>query len=674
MRGIARFAAYWWIPLLVLGLGLIYLPGLGNDLIFDDEILTDGTVFEGYGSPLAVKARSLSYGSFVWIRTLFGEEWLPQRLTNLGLHLATALLLFALTRRALDQVGFDAYPPVRLSQSRDCAAGAATLLFALNPVAVYAVAYLAQRSILMATFFSAAALLAVIRAAETMATRWWAVAVFCYGLAILSKEHALLLPLPALLVFLMAAKPSRRTMLLSLGGSVIVLALAAFFVGLAYQGQGLIGKVIDEDSVHYLDQLSDRWPSVRDLAYPLSIFNQGWLFFKYGVLWLIPNVQWMAIDLRPPFPTALSSLPQAFGIPLFILMATLALVGFLRFADWRRLVALGVLVPMSLFSTEFAIVWIQDPFVLYRSYLWALGLPLLLSPLLVWLGPKSAIVLGGIGACILVPLSVDRVQSLRDAGSAWADAAAKVDLRAGPEAVGRWRPLVNHGNHQLQSGAIDLALIEYGKAQSLGDRNWVIDFQLGLALAAKGQLDRAIDALERAETGGGSKTNFHLVSFHRGLTLSKAGRCEEAMPLLESVLPKLGDQEARVAAMGSVAQCRVRLGDARGAVGVYREIVSAYPGERSAQIGLAMALFKSGDKDAAMEALDQALKEGDTADVRTARAILLRETGQVAEAAAEVTAGLARSPGDRTLLGLERSLARIRAENGSDRATPRRRP
>ena len=45
---------------------LIYLPGLGNCLVYDDSYLTEG-LFDEYASMLQLRVRMLSYGSFVWI-------------------------------------------------------------------------------------------------------------------------------------------------------------------------------------------------------------------------------------------------------------------------------------------------------------------------------------------------------------------------------------------------------------------------------------------------------------------------------------------------------------------------------------------------------------------------------------------------------------------------------
>ncbi len=74
-----------WLPIVALALAAIYLPGLGNSLVFDDASLT-GTLFEQYAALLPLKVRTLSYGSFVWVQALLGEGWWKQRLVNLLIH------------------------------------------------------------------------------------------------------------------------------------------------------------------------------------------------------------------------------------------------------------------------------------------------------------------------------------------------------------------------------------------------------------------------------------------------------------------------------------------------------------------------------------------------------------------------------------------------------------
>jgi hypothetical protein len=84
----------------------------------------------------------LAYGSFTWVRDLFGDGWWKQRAVNLAIHAGTVGVLWAFWREILRHV-----EPTPGEYQRSPALGIAVGLFALNPVAVYAVAYLVQRSI-----------------------------------------------------------------------------------------------------------------------------------------------------------------------------------------------------------------------------------------------------------------------------------------------------------------------------------------------------------------------------------------------------------------------------------------------------------------------------------------------------------------------------------------------
>ncbi|HXS54466.1 MAG TPA: hypothetical protein VN782_18150, partial [Usitatibacter sp.] len=134
-----------WLPVVAAALLVVYLPGLGNALVYDDSYLTSG-LFSDYGRLLPLHVRELSYGSFVWLQALFGEGWWKQRLFNLAIHVAVVGALWALYRELLRHVvaGHDEAPDTPRGRSSALALGVG--FFALNPVAVYAVAYLIQRS------------------------------------------------------------------------------------------------------------------------------------------------------------------------------------------------------------------------------------------------------------------------------------------------------------------------------------------------------------------------------------------------------------------------------------------------------------------------------------------------------------------------------------------------
>src|SRR5690349_13195592 len=93
-----------WLPVVLAALLVIYLPGLDNALVFDDESLASGQLLANYAALLELRARMFSYGSFVWVREVFGDGWWKQRLLNLAIHMGTVVVLWGLWREILKHV------------------------------------------------------------------------------------------------------------------------------------------------------------------------------------------------------------------------------------------------------------------------------------------------------------------------------------------------------------------------------------------------------------------------------------------------------------------------------------------------------------------------------------------------------------------------------------------
>jgi len=124
--------------------------------------------YDQYYRPLALLCLGLDWN-------LWGLNAAGFHLSNICLHAASTMLVFALGRRFLDLPG----------------AAAAALLFGLHPANHEAVFWIAGRFDLLATFFVLLALLLLFREDA----RSYALGVACFGLALLSKESALSLPM-----------------------------------------------------------------------------------------------------------------------------------------------------------------------------------------------------------------------------------------------------------------------------------------------------------------------------------------------------------------------------------------------------------------------------------------------------------------------------------------------
>ena len=357
----------------------LYFRSLDNPLVFDDRALMNPRVLAQYAqSMFAFDMRWFSYVTLGWTWTLAGDSLPVHRSINLILHSATCIALFMFLRAVFERVLLPVKAqPGRLPGMTDWSddapcwyAFAGALLFAVHPVAVYGVAYLVQRSIVMATLFSILSLLCFLRGMAGGRVAWYLAAALCYFVALFSKEHAVMLPAVAMALAVLvdggradrgvdasSGQPtSRRTFVQSLAAllpllrslwlPILLYAAIALFV--IARTRGIFGAPYEPFVAEMLAEVDGGRPQLSlENVYPLSVLTQLWLFFGYLGTWLLPNPAWMSIDLRPGFARTLTEIPQLLGVPLAIGYAALAtwmllagrtlrLLGFALLADRQR--------------------------------------------------------------------------------------------------------------------------------------------------------------------------------------------------------------------------------------------------------------------------------------------------------------------------------------------------
>ena len=636
------------LPWLILALlcvlaGFLYWPVLGHESIFDDRALLD-TIPQKYGDLSTLQVRLLSYGSFVWLGELFAIplDGAEQRAVNVLVHGLVALGLFVLHRALLARadVRLGEEHNLRISLAVACGVG----LFVLNPVAVYAVAYLVQRSILLATLFVVWGLVLCAEGFDTQRSRgvrglYLAGAVLCYLLALLSKEHAAAAPAAALAVYVYMRRPSLRRLMLYAGGALLLLGAVAVVLAQVYPY--LLARPFDFMSRHLMAELEGLSPGLAEHAWPLSILNQMALFPRYLGLWLLPWTDWMSIDMRPPFPLSLASGVHLWAAALYGLSLLGGLWLLLRQTVAWRYLGLCLWVPAVLFATEFVTVWVQDPFVLYRSYLWAIMLPGLLALVLLRLRVRSHTLLGlcaGLALACAV-LTADRVATFENKFTLWNDAAQKVDMHALPNAVGRWRAFINRGAEYLEHKALDNALADYSRAVELGEPIGIAHFGRATVFDMQGRLEEARQALEAAKAQGMEHAELY---YRRARVHGKLGLLDTALADYSEALARAEDQamrdltqseRSRVALHAgqyalaiqdltallerhpgdpgvsfNLGLAQIEKGDTEAALGVFRAMLRADPASAPAQYGLAAAYFRVGNYDEARFMIARALQ------------------------------------------------------------------
>lgn len=633
------FRSEWvWLPAIAAGLAAIYLPGLGNALVFDDAPLAED-LFARYANLLDFKVRQLSYGSFPWLAAVFGDGWWKQRLVNLAIHAGVVVALWGLYREILARIEAPADESgARPSYPDSPAVGLALGFYALNPVAVYAVAYLIQRSILMATLFVVLGLWGFLRWLSTGRLAWLAGAVLAYALAIASKEHAILAPLAALPLYVLARRPSLRQALPVLAG---VLALAGTAIAILALNYGeILGKPFDEWSQVYMRQLSEQSPEAGRNAYALSVMNQSWLFFRYGLTWFVPYEGWMSIDLRPPFPVSFLSFPHVLGPALYLGALAGGAVLLARFRDWRALLGVSILVPGLLFASEFVTVWVQDPLVLYRSYLWGIGVPGIVFFLAHGPSPRVLLFVGFVFGGWMVWQAGDRVLSMANPEKVWTDAIAK--MPDDPRAVGRWFPHLNRGNWHLEHASPTLALKDFEASSKLGDGGMGA-FNTGAILMSQGQGRLALSAFDLAEQQGYKLYNLFC---QRGPILLAEGQLERARNELSKCILANPPQPVRLAALAQLGRLDLQAGRRDVAISSLEQVLALDPAHREAKYLLGMAFVMKTEFARGKAVLDKLIAEDPAPLAYYARAIANHGLKLKAEALSDIDNAARLAPTD----------------------------
>lgn len=448
---------------------IVYLPFLGNPFIFDDvNVIQSGTLDSLAHDGFQLGLRWLSYASLGWTYVIFGDT-LPHfyHVGNLLLHTATVITLFYLLRQLMLTLVADGQNNSHIIWG--CWLGAA--IFAVHPVAVYAVGYVVQRSIVMATLFVLLMQLTYLRGLLTGQKRWLVLTVLLYFLAGLSKEHSLLAPL------LLGAQTILLRGQIRVTASALWLtwgALAAVGIQILLLVKGVIGVSYEIMAANLFAQQGV--VASTPMLHLLSAMTQAGLFFKYLWLWLIPNPAWMSIDMREPFIASLGAWQGWLGAICFMAYGGLA-AWLLWRPRWLSLVGLALLYPWLQFLVEFSSIRVQETFVLYRSYMWMPGVMLLIPLLFIkWPHKKNILVLGSI-ALLLLPLAWNRLWVMGDDYRLWNEAAL---LLPGETVPGADRIFFNRGIAPSPDKKPGEAIADLERAASLSPHLAPLHYVLGV--------------------------------------------------------------------------------------------------------------------------------------------------------------------------------------------------
>ncbi len=645
--------AWVYAALLLAAVSFVYALGLGNQLVFDDARLADATVFDSYGSLLQIKARMLSYGSFVWVQALFGANIPLQRGVNMVLHLGTCWALYRFFALLLPRIAYakDTVDAPGFAASQLAALRVGVLVFALHPVAAYAVGYLIQRSIVMATLFGVLACWAFVLGLVDRKPVWHVLALLCFGLAVLSKEHAFLLAALVFPLYVFVVRPNWQRAVAMFAVAAVLLGLMLLVLLNIYPD--MLGNMFDSASRELAAQLDRQRPGAVGQIFALSVLNEAALFFYYGALWLLPYPGWMSIDMHPPFPLTLTALPQVLGALAYVALLVAATVAVLRKSDVWGFVGLCLLFPLVLFWTEFATVWVQDPFVLYRSYLWAIPIPALVAVLLTGFSPGTLYKLAVVVGLALSTAAAERVQSMRDDMAVWTDAVEKTALPGSANAVGRARSFLYRGMDRMKRFEFDRAISDFRAAQALGAVGGEALFEMAVANQALGRSKEALQLLQQAQSAGFSGNALY---FYKGEAQYALHLLPESVESYSKALGSTLSDELVEQSRSRRSEGALQLKNFALAKTDLEMLVARHPKQPRYLMGLGLARLGLKDTGGALETFNALMAAKPDALAFYGRALAQHSLGNKADAQADIAKAVQLDPGNAVYKQVQESI------------------
>lgn len=527
--------------------------------------LFPGGIASGYYRPLQALTYALDYA-------LWGLVPAGFRFTNVALHAATAGLLHAVGVRVL------ASPPAAL---------AAALLFAVHPLHVEAVAYVAGRSDPLAACCMLVAVLGFLRGDG----RGQMLAVAAFLLALLAREAALVLPL--LLVVLDRVPPGRVRRSLrdylpyvavlvgyfmlrhvSVGAATTVPLTAAVPLGLRV-------LTMAEVIVRYLAIVV--WPvglhmerlvsPVTTLLDPTALAAVLGLVVSVGVAVAVRARAWPLTLGVAWFLVAL--LPVANLVPLATFMAEhwlyVPLMGLCLAAGWSVAVLAHGVGPRPVMLAVAAVVLLFGGLTMRRNREWRDGRTLYES--LLPLAPES------------LRVRVNLAQAYQEAGDvARARVAYEEVVRRRPNDPDTADALNNLGNIDRDTGRLDAALAAFDRALAIRPAHVAAHNGRALVLQRLGRVDEAERELDQALALDPTSAITHS---NRGNLYFRRDEVERARDEYLAAVrfdPELAD------AHNNLGSAYFRLGERAVAEAQYREALRLDPGSAGAQRNLAIVV------------------------------------------------------------------------------------
>ena len=503
---------------------VVYLPSLWGGFLYDDLAIVVGNrriqdLHSLHNILRYEPARPLLGLTWALNYAAAGTRPWPYHLVNLLVHAANAALAAALMHWM-----------ARRARRPDPALAAlwGGLLFAVTPMAVESVAYVASRSSLFAACFGLACLRLAVSVFDVPSRLRHVGALVLLILALATKEEAAALPLLLLLLDLFFVKtdgaPPLRTRL-AMHASFFALPALGFLARRAVTGAWLPAAVAPR-GLYALTQIA---------AFP-GYFFRG----------LVP--------VDPAFfrGAALASWPPSVGVTLLALLGVALLAGALAFRRRVPAWAFAVLWLAAALLPSSSLVPLNEMVVDHRAYLGLVGIAYALGCFAAHPDRKY---FGALLLLIMAGLSWHYEYVLGDSQRAWEDAVHNAP--ASPDAMRALGDAYSEHGDPRAEHTMRLAVA----LDPQDGRSWA---NLGVFLAQQGRREEAVDAFRKAAIVDAGDAR---ILDNLGLLYESFGRFDDAMRSYQSA----------ITADRRLAQPRIRLAAlmaARGETALARELIA----------------------------------------------------------------------------------------------------
>jgi tetratricopeptide (TPR) repeat protein len=615
---------------------VVYLPIWHAGFIWDDDILlTANPLVRDPHGWYRIWFATTTPDYFPMTATSFWLEWrlwgmnaTGYHVTNVLLHAANAILLWRVLARL-------EIPGAKL----------ASAIFALHPVNIASVAWIAERKNTLAMFFFLWALLCYLKFDDTKLRRWYWISLGTFILALLSKTAAA--PLPLVLIGIgwwRHGQVGRKDILRTTAFFAVAGLLAIVTIWFQYH------NAISHDIVR-----TDGFWSRLAIAGHAAWFYFYKAVFPVGLVPVYPRWQPGIVNLLSFIPALLLALgfvlcwryragwgkPLLFGLGYSVVML-LPVLGFLNIyffryslvADhWQYFAIIGVIT-----LTAAGITTVLSSFIKLRTVF--CGALLLLLGILTWRqvqiyhnaetlweatlagNPNCAVAHDGLGVVLLqsgvaneaiphfrqaIQIMPDYAQAYYNLGNALAQEGSLDEAMTNYQAALQINPHYavaynNLGSVLAQEGSLDEAMTNYQAALQINPHYAVAYNNLGSVLLKKGSVDDAIGQFQKALRNNPDNTQ---AANNLGNALLQKGSVDEAISNLQDALridPDYAD------AHNNLGNALVHKGNLDEAITQFQKTLQIKPDDAEACYNLGGAFLQKGNLDDAITNFQRALK------------------------------------------------------------------